>query len=566
MHTHIHTYIHTHTRTYIHRWNKTVASGAHHAYTYSYIHTHAHIHTQVEQDRDQIWHLVHIMHTHIHTYIHTHTHTYTGGARPRSDMASGHRSVQGTSKSTHHAYTYTYTRTHTQIHTQVEQDRDQIWHLVIDQCKELQQVHKTGLRDPLRNMIIDITSRALASSSYSHVIPKTQTQTIFDISKTISSSQSVRLTTHTLTRPADNHLASQCLHSTHAWKQFISHTTGRPFWYHKYTKETRWSDPYLDLKPLQQDTRTSAHLDSSVNVGFLQQSTPSKSDSDPAHAGSVQKAAARQQMQKATQGNAMLAPLHTGTSGPVYAQRVSDRGPQQAQEVAHGIAIMTLQDLASDWVSRLSTRKGVIYYQHTITGQTSWTAPALTDTRGKEQRWIPPRNPYTKRTTHVDRTSAASVVVSSAAGQNVADSVSVVMSTARLGPGEMRAGMSTYSNATVQNVAESKGTAVNASALNATVRNAAALNPSTVNAINTTALHATAANVAEDHVNAKNAARDARVRSCSFKPIPNRVPCRPDTEVGERGSVACLAKSHPLYSGVVHRCVLCVLVCVCVCT
>jgi hypothetical protein len=218
--------------------------------------------------------------------------------------------------------------------------------------------------DSLRGLIIHLTSRALASLSQAHsraAIPASLLKAFSSISQDTHKSAAhkfLRNKKQHASHPGDtrnNNTATTPSHQN-AWVKYMSRTTGRPFWYHKYTKETRWSDPSHD-------------------VGFLT-SHASKNEKDH-NAGSHR---------------------HVGIA---WSEPREEENNEPASSSTQDNVIVCLQDLALGWVQRLSKRKGMVYYQNTSTGQTTWAAPPSatgTHTRDAhtqvhEPQWIAPRTP-----------------------------------------------------------------------------------------------------------------------------------------------------------------------------
>jgi hypothetical protein len=194
-------------------------------------------------------------------------------------------------------------------------------------------LHQGGPTDPLRNLVIHLTSRALiATKGSSFSIQSALSQTFAAVSESAGAAGERERERASVQQPSVP--GNQDASLAQVWKRYVSRTTGKPFWYHKYTKEKRWSDPALD-------------------ANYLLKMAANKQAQAQAHKQGLQ---------------------------------------QQAQQAA-GRSTVALQDLAPGWVQRLSKRKGSVYYQNLATGETAWVPPGAADAHGREQAWALPRNP-----------------------------------------------------------------------------------------------------------------------------------------------------------------------------
>lgn len=233
-----------------------------------------------------------------------------------------------------------------EIERKTSLDRDEISRLIAENMMALDSLHALGVGNVLRNKLIDVArlipawqspgslgrsiSKELSLNAKSHLLP------------VLSSSLSPGVITRDVSMDPSDHPG--------LWKQFVSRTIGKPFWYNKYTKETRWTNPALE-QPV-----------SDSPFASMQSGTSAATHSS-----------------------------HTGSKSS-GANRDKEKSPNKPQ------GVMVLQDLPPGWVQRLSQRKSLVYYQNTSSGATSWSAPQIESTNdGKPNLFLTPETPRAAR-------------------------------------------------------------------------------------------------------------------------------------------------------------------------
>jgi len=218
-----------------------------------------------------------------------------------------------------------------EIERKCDLDRAEVSRLIAENVMALDSIHTLGVGDSLRAKLLDVA----------RLIPAWQSPEPGHFSKSISRdlSESVKAKLLFSAIPvlanagSPTHGQSSSIDPSadpSLWKVFTSRSTGKPFWFNKFTKETRWTDPALDV---------TAALASSSHSTDESQQTPEKPTTQ------------------------------------------------------HGGGTFALVDIPPGWVQRLSQRKNLVYFQNIATGATSWSAPCVSTTPGVKPTFAAPTTP-----------------------------------------------------------------------------------------------------------------------------------------------------------------------------
>lgn len=216
-----------------------------------------------------------------------------------------------------------------EIERKTSMDREEISRLIAENIMSLDSLHALGVGNALRSKLIDVarlipawqSSSPMDTRSVSRELSMSLKSNLLNTFPILTQSMSPGVMSKEASMDPSDH--------AHLWKQYTSRSIGRPFWYNKYTKETRWTNPTAE-----------AHvLDTSPFQSMVPNSHSNNRSSHSTHSGEHSKPTA---------------------------------SPAMKLE-----GVVTLQDLPLGWVQRVSQRKSLVYYQNMTTGATSWSAPQV---------------------------------------------------------------------------------------------------------------------------------------------------------------------------------------------